>query len=241
MKAIYFIPAALVFFLPGLAQADLKWEQTSVDVNPTVTDKQAVGHFKYQNTGDQPVHFKSVKTSCGCTAARSQQDQVAPGEKGEITATLNIGDRVGQQVKTITVETDDPAHAATVLTMKANIPQLLELQPTFVFWQAGEEPKAKTVSARVGKDIPVKDLQVTTQNTQFEAKVEKGSEPGVFRIDIKPKETKTTSFATFTVRPDYPKDAQKAFYISARVAGAPAAAIPPPAAPVAAASASPGK
>src|SRR5437660_11528009 len=125
------------------ARAELKWEQTSVELHPAPNDKQAIGHFKYQNAGKTPVHFKSVKASCGCTTAQTQKEEVAPGDKGEITATFNIGDRTGTQVKTVTVETDepDPARANMVLTLKAVIAQLLELQPTFVTWQSGEEPK----------------------------------------------------------------------------------------------------
>src|SRR5205807_8465756 len=119
------------------ARAELKWEQTSVDLRPAFSDKQAVAHFKYENVGSTPVHFKSVHASCGCTTAQTQKEQVAPGEKGEITATFNIGGRTGTQVKTVTVQTDDPdpAHATTVLTLKAVIAQLLELQPTFLTWQ----------------------------------------------------------------------------------------------------------
>src|SRR5205085_12060151 len=112
---IYVIPAALCLVLPSVIRAELKFEQTTLELNPAATEKQAIGHFKYQNTGDKPIHFKSVKTSCGCTAAQSQKHQVGPGEKGEITATFNIGDRTGPQVKTVTVETDDPTHAVTVL------------------------------------------------------------------------------------------------------------------------------
>src|SRR5438094_195088 len=55
------------------ARAELKWEQTSVELHPTATDKQAVGHFKYQNPGKTPVHFKSVHASCGCTTEESQK------------------------------------------------------------------------------------------------------------------------------------------------------------------------
>ena len=106
MKAIYVITAVLGLILPAILRAELKWEQTTLELNPGPSDKQAVGHFKYQNIGDQPVHFKSVKTSCGCTAAQTQKDQVGPGEKGEITATFNIGDRTGPQVKTVTVDID---------------------------------------------------------------------------------------------------------------------------------------
>ena len=56
-----------------------------------------------------------------------------PGDKGEITATFNIGDRTGTQVKTVTVETDEAPNQKTVLTLKAVIPQQLEITPTSCF------------------------------------------------------------------------------------------------------------
>jgi Protein of unknown function (DUF1573). len=115
-----------VFALAALVQsahAELKWEQTSVDLRPGFNDKQAVAHFKYENVGNTPVHFKSVHASCGCTTAQTQNEQVGPGQKGEITATFNIGGRTGTQVKTVTVQTDDPdpARSTTVLTLKASL------------------------------------------------------------------------------------------------------------------------
>ena len=62
------------------ARAELKWEQTSVELHPAANDKQAVGHFNNQNTGKTPVHFKSVHASCGCTTAQSQKEK-APEKK----------------------------------------------------------------------------------------------------------------------------------------------------------------
>ncbi len=97
-----------IFVLIALAEgahAELRWEQTSVELRPAFSDKQAVAHFKYENVGKIPVHFTSVKASCGCTTAQTQKDEVPPGEKGEITATFNIGGRTGTQVKTVTVQT----------------------------------------------------------------------------------------------------------------------------------------
>src|SRR5438552_18777147 len=75
----------LSIFLCAIARAELKWEQTAVELHPTAGDKEAVGHFKYQNTGSQPVRFKSVHTSCGCTVAQSQKEEVPPGEKAKLT------------------------------------------------------------------------------------------------------------------------------------------------------------
>src|SRR5213594_4491686 len=111
----HIVAFALSIIFSLSARAELKWEQTMIELHPTPADKQAIGHFKYQNPGKIPVHFKSVHASCGCTTAQTQKDQVGPGGKGEITATFKIGDRTGTQVKTVTVETDDPANPVTVL------------------------------------------------------------------------------------------------------------------------------
>src|SRR6266566_2110126 len=198
------------------AHAELKWEQTAVELHPAPTDKEAVGHFKYQNTGSKPVRFKSVHTSCGCTAAQSQKEEVPPGEKGEITATFKIGDRTGTQVKTVTVETDDPAKATTVLTLKAVIPQELEINPTFVFWGQGEALKSKSIVVRASKDFPVKQLKVTSSSPDFQTNVEQTGN-GQFKIDIQPSDTSRNMAATLTIQPE---GSTKTFYAMARVTNA---------------------
>ena len=200
------------------ARAELKWDQTSIELHPTTADKQAIGHFKYQNSGSKPVRFKSVRTSCGCTAAQSQKEEVPPGEKGEITATFNIGERTGTQVNTVTVETDDPEHATTVLTLKAVIPQQLEITPTFVFWGQGEAAKPKTIVVRAAKDFPVKHLRVTSSSPDFQAKVEETGS-GQFKIDVQPQDTKRPIASTLTIQPE---DSPKVFYATARITNAPA-------------------
>jgi hypothetical protein len=208
----------LSIIICATAGAELKWEQTAVELHPAPGDKEAVGHFKYQNTGGKPVRFKSVHTSCGCTAAQSQKEEVPPGEKGEITATFKIGDRTGTQVKSVTVETDDPLNATTVLTLKAVIPQELEINPTFVFWGQGEAPRSKTIVVRAGKDFPVKQLKVTSSSPDFQTKVEQTGS-GQFQIDIQPRDTSQKTAATLTIQPE---GSSKTFYAMARVTNAPA-------------------
>src|SRR6266446_1724430 len=177
----------LLIFLATAARAELKWEQTQIDLHPAIGDKQAVGHFKYENVGNTPVHFKSVHASCGCTTAQTQKDQVAPGEKGEVTATFNIGDRTGTQVKTVTVDTDDPKTPQTVLKFTATIAQILDLEPTFVFWQAGEAAQPKTIIAKAAKGLTVRKVDVVSSSGDFTAKVDPGATAGEFKIEIQPK------------------------------------------------------
>jgi hypothetical protein len=206
------------------ARADLKWDQTAIELHPAVADKQAVGHFKYENTGKTPVHFKSVHPSCGCTTAQTQKDIVQPGDKGEITATFNIGDRTGTQIKTVTVETDESPNQKTVLTLKAIIPQQLEISPTFVFWKQGDKPDPKQISVKVGKEFTVKHIQVKSSTPNFQTKVEDTGK-GEFKIDVTPQDTNKLVASMLTIQAD---DSQKTFYATARVTGAPMA---PPIAP----------
>ena len=208
------------------ARAELKFDKTELELHPTPADKQAVGHFTYQNTGKQPVHFKSVKASCGCTTAQSQKDEVPPGEKGEITATFNIGDRTGTQVKTVTVETDDAAKPSTVLTLRTIIPQQLEITPTFVFWKQGEKPDPKAITVKVGKEFTVNHIKVTSSSPDYQTKVEETGK-GEFKIDVQPKETNNLVASTLTIQPE---DSQKVFYATARITNAPtepSAPVPP--------------
>jgi len=215
----------LSIFICVAARAELKWEQSTIDLHPAVGDKTAVAHFKYQNTGTTPVHFKSVRASCGCTTTQSQKEVVNPGEKGEVVATFNIGDRTGQQMKTVTVQTDDPnpSQATTVLTLKATIPQALEIKPTFVYWQTGEEPKPKKISIKASKDFPAKSISVKSNSQNFESKVEPSKTSGEWTIEVTPKDTSHPMGTALLVQSDYPKEAPKSFYVNASITAPPGA------------------
>src|SRR4029453_14937498 len=223
----HILTLTLSFIFCLTARAELKWEQTSVELRPARGDKQAIGHFKYQNVGKTPVHFKSVTAPCGWTAAQSQKDQVGPGEKGEITATFNIGDRTGTQIKTVTVETDEAANQKTVLTLKAIIPQELEITPTFVFWKQGEKADPKSIAVHAGKDFTVKNIKVTSSSPDFQTKVAETGE-GQFKVDVQPNETSRLIASTLTIQPE---NSPKTFYATARITTAPTAPVAPAAAP----------
>jgi Protein of unknown function (DUF1573) len=211
----FLFSSALSVLVAASSQAALVFEKTELDLKPELNASTAVAVFKYENKGDTPVHIKAVRPSCGCTTAALAKNDVAPGEKGEITATFNIGDRTGVQVKTVTVETDDPKAPQTVLTFKATIAQALEIQPTFVFWQANEPAQPKTIIAKVAKGATVNKVDVVSSSGDFTAKVEPGAAAGEFKIQVQPKDTAKPLNATLTIKPDMTP--AKIYYASARV------------------------
>jgi hypothetical protein len=209
----------LLAFVSATVHAELKFDQTTLELHPVFGDKEAVGHFRYENTGKTPIHLNSVKTSCGCTVAKSQTDDVAPGEKGEITATFNIGNHVGTQVKTVTVQTDDQTSPTTILTLKAVLPDGLILAPTFVYWKVGEKPVSKTILVTAGKGFLAKNIEVKTSNPQFGATVESVKSGESWKINVTPTQTERGGSAMITVKADFPKESPGVFYANASVAG----------------------
>ena len=176
----------------------------------------------YKNNGAKPIRFKSVKPSCGCTTVQTQQDEVPPGTKGEILARMNIGDRTGTQEKTVTVETDDPLSPTTVLTIKAIIPQPLEVTPTFLYWQSSDKPEPKIVSVKVSKDwnYPVRGIKATSSSLDFQANVQKTGKDE-FTVAVQPHDTARSETATVTIEPE---DSTKHYVVNLRVFGSDAAA-----------------
>lgn len=210
----FLFSSALCFLAVASAPAALVFEKTQLNLQPELGATKVDAVFKYENKGTTPVHIKTVKPQCGCTTAALAKNDVAPGEKGQIVATFNIGAMTGVQTKTITVETDDPQNPQTVLTFTATIAQVLELQPTFVFWQANEPAQPKTIVAKAGKGVTVKNVDVVSSTGDFTAKVEPGA-AGEFKIQVQPKETTKPLNGTLTIKPDVTP--AKVYYASVRV------------------------
>jgi hypothetical protein len=115
------------------------------------------------------------------------------------------------------VETDDPAAPMTVLTLKAVIPQMVEVRPTFVYWETSEPAKPKTITVKTAKELNVKALNVTSSSPEFQTKVTpKGSNE--FEIEVQPRDTSHEVNTTLTLQPD---NGAKPSYVLARVTSPP--------------------
>src|SRR5262249_3161423 len=115
--------------------------------------------------------------------------------------------------------TDDPAHALTVLTLKAVLPEVLEINPIFVYWKKDEAVTPKTILVHANKVVAVNQLNVSSSNPDFQTKVERVGN-GEFKIDVAPKETTYPMFTRLTIQPE---NLAKTFYANARVTDVPLA------------------
>ncbi len=75
--------------------------------------------FILVNTGKSDLNIRKTHASCGCTLASLAKDVIAPGEELELGVTFNSAGRRGNQQKSITIYTNDPAAPVQRVTIKA--------------------------------------------------------------------------------------------------------------------------
>jgi hypothetical protein len=96
----------------------------------TVRQGAKVEHiFTINNTGDAPLVIKSVRPSCGCTAAAVSASVIPAGKRGAIKASFNSANFSGVVHKTVAVETNDPTAPSVTLTIKGMVQTELKVEP----------------------------------------------------------------------------------------------------------------
>jgi len=96
------------------------------------------------NTGTETLKIHQVKSSCGCTAAKPEKNELAPGEATEVKVTFNIGSRRGSQTKTVRVYTNSAESPELVLKLAGEVKQLISFDPQHLRFQNVEAGKPQT-------------------------------------------------------------------------------------------------
>jgi len=171
--------------VPGNKTSD---ENNSSERHPTIFFKepdfnfgkiykgQKVEHvYKFENTGNDTLNIKKVKTSCGCTAAILTNHTIPPAETGEIRVTYNPGSNTGNVKKSITVLTDDPEHSSYRLTIFGEIIEDVSVKPRNVDFGAiyiGEKTNEnKTISIESKSTPNFKIKKITSSKPFIEASI----------------------------------------------------------------------
>jgi len=78
--------------------------------------------FEFKNLGDELLIIKGTKVSCeSCIDPLISTKELNPGEEGELKITVNSLDMIGRFTKRIYVESNDPVHPRTTITVSGFI------------------------------------------------------------------------------------------------------------------------
>lgn len=89
------------------------------DFGKIVQGSSVEASFILKNNGKSELSIRKTHASCGCTIATLGKDVIAPGEELELGITFNSAGRRGNQQKSITIYSNDPAAPVQRVTIKA--------------------------------------------------------------------------------------------------------------------------
>lgn len=100
----------------------ITFPESSHDFGPIEEGDVATYNFVVKNTGGSRLILDRINTSCGCAAALPQNKEIEPGDTTTIQVSFNSKGRAGQSAhKTVTVYSNDPEQAQTILTITGSV------------------------------------------------------------------------------------------------------------------------
>jgi len=166
--------------------ADLSFDVSTQTLPTKWSDAKVTAVYKFTNTGKETLKITDLSSSCGCTVPSLDKMTYAPGESGVLTAVFTPGDKIGPQVKTITLKTDLKDQPVIELTFKTDVPALPDLQPQLIYWNRGDKPDAKTIAVTLPPDVPLDKIEITPKSSDFTATLKTVTEGKSYDIVVTP-------------------------------------------------------
>ncbi len=164
------IPPDTVAFIGPRMQVD----EPVFDFGRVEQGKKVTHDFRFTNQGNRDLRVRSVKTSCGCTAAVIAADTIPPGTEGAIQATFDTKRFAGQKAKDIRVHTNDPLNPVTTLTLQGEITTEVQVQPAQLYLgrlQRGV-PTSRTVMVLYDEHKSLEITDITNANPAISVRAE---------------------------------------------------------------------
>jgi len=226
---VFFLFSSLVF--AQLMQPKLVLQQNSFDFGD-IKQGEIVSHtFVLTNSGGDLLKITNVQASCGCTAASPEKSELAPGESTDLTVKFNSTGRMGKQLKTVKIFTNDPESPEMTLTINGNIvtseqtggtPTIYFPETQHDFGKVSEGEKINYTFRFVNKgqsELIIKDVKSScgcTAALLSSSNIKPGQE-GTIKVEFDTKNRSGKNSKTVTVRSNDPKDGTKILTIYADV------------------------
>jgi len=209
-------------------------QQMEYDFGTIKQGKIATHNFTLVNNGGDILKITDVHASCGCTAAKPDKNELAPGESTNIKVDFNSAGKMGKQEKWVYVKTNDPNNqelkfkfTGTVIDSsdaKENLidPSLSfnELQHDFGTVKEGQVVDYTFKFKNSGKRV----LEVKNVSTScgcivafISSKILKPGEEGTLRVELDTKDREGKMNRNITIQSNDPKEPTKTLLIFADV------------------------
>ncbi len=226
----------LWFGLAGfLSAGGFTFPEVLKEINPGLDATKVSADFKFKNESDKPLTITKYDGGCSCISVQVSDGKriYAPGESGVIRANFDMGNFSGTVDKHISVwlEGDGPNEPSQQLTVRVNIPVLIELEPKTVKWTIGGEAESKKIQIKMNGEKPIHISSVSPSTETFTHELKTIEDGKRYELVITPKTVEASGLSIFRIQTDceiQKHSMQQAFAVISKPAPA-AATAPAPA------------
>ncbi|MBN2288895.1 MAG: DUF1573 domain-containing protein [Candidatus Glassbacteria bacterium] len=210
LKASIALIAALIWLCPApdacRAQGtpSIEVDKKELDLGVIYRGGSAEGDFVIRNVGSDTLAIKNVRSSCGCTAAIVDKNNLGPNEQTKLKARFSSGNYKGTVSKKIFVYSNDPQNAIIALEVKAEVKVDLDVSPMMIYFsglKAGDRV-SRLISLKNVSDstITIQEISSTVPDIKIDLskmKIAPGEESSLrLVVDKLEKDTKLTGSLT---------------------------------------------
>jgi hypothetical protein len=188
--------------------------------------------FILTNGGGDLLEITNVASTCGCTAAKPEKNELAPGESTNLKVTFNYAKRQGNQKKLVKVFSNDPENPELALTITANVvlSEKVTADRPIIYFPETQHDFGKVNEGNVveytfvfrnsgGSTLSVKDVRTScgcTAALVSKDNLEPGEE-GTIKIELDTKNRLGNMSRTITVQSNDPLDPNKVLTVYAEI------------------------
>jgi len=145
----------IAIFAYGQDGPRISFPETVWDVGIIKIGEEATHSFRVVNTGLQTLEIAQVRSSCSCLKAEVTSSRIQPNGYAEIKATFKEDERLGETVRTIYIDSNDPTSSRSILRVKATVAKEGAALPQEMQSSQAGMPVPPTVKVKVPQDASV--------------------------------------------------------------------------------------
>ena len=206
----------------------IQFDKTVYDFGKTSQVEKVTGTFTFKNVGDGVLKLNKPTTSCGCTVAGVKPEVLQPGEKGELTFTMNTGTAKATLQKNITVTSNDPQTPSVQLTVKAEYTPLYDVTPNIMVRMDIRKGETTNTTVQIkrtdGKKLDIKKVEgskpwITAKLLTAEKTENADDQTARISIEAKPDGPLGNYSESLRVFTDNPTNPAVTIFVSGRLLG----------------------
>jgi hypothetical protein len=214
---------------PKASSPQMEYDFGTIELGQIVTH-----NFTLLNNGGDLLKITDVHASCGCTAAKPDKNELAPGESINIKVDFNSAGKMGKQEKYVYVKTNDPNNPEMKFKFIGNVLDSNQMKenltsPVLSFSESdhdfGKVKEGEVVDytfkfKNAGKGVlDIKNVSTSCGCTValISSKTLKPGDEGTLRVELDTKGREGKMNRNITIQSNDPKEPTKALLIFADV------------------------